>query len=237
MILALTIHRIVVRTSTTKREITMTTDLQLRRAFDVLVDNDVLRVPSTPALVEQRLAAAAWIAEGERPVDAHRRALDLAAGLVLTKLTGYALWLLVGHSAWQPDSRVTRHRRLWKSLEGSGLRTPLGRHVDEGFIEAAEGLRYFGALQLSPGPLDPVVAILEAERVSHLVALRPRDEPVVAALARTGWDRPYFGPSAQVLEAVCGADGVVLWPVGAFDDREAGAVALAKPEVLDTLLS
>jgi hypothetical protein len=28
----------------------------------------------------------------------------------------------------------------------------------------------------------------------------------------------------------------VFWPVGAFDDIEAGAVALAKPEVLDVLL-
>jgi hypothetical protein len=35
---------------------------------------------------------------------------------------------------------------------------------------------------------------------------------------------------------VCSADGVVFWPVGAFDDIEAGAVALAKPEVLDVLL-
>jgi hypothetical protein len=44
------------------------------------------------------------------------------------------------------------------------------------------------------------------------------------------------GPNPDVLAGVCGLDGVVFWPVGAFDDREAGCVALAKTELIDELL-
>ena len=58
---------------------------------------------------------------------------------------------------------------------------------------------------------------------SHIVMLREGDEHVAQRLVDAGWDRAAFGPGADVIGAVCPVDGVVLWPVGAFDDVEAGA--------------
>ena len=113
---------------------------------------------------------------------------------------------------------------------------PFGREAGEGFIERPGGVRFFGALQLGLGSLAPVAAILEAERASHLVALKEKDEAVAKSLVRRGWDRPSMAPNADVVAAVCRADGVVFWPLGAFDDRESGCVALAKPDVIDQLV-
>jgi len=214
----------------------MTTSLQVRRARDVFVENDVIRIAREKSATGLDVAGAAWLAVDESVIEAHRRSLSHAASLAVTKLAGYVLWLLAGSTAWQPDSRIARHRKLWGSLEARGLATPFGRAAAEGVVEGAEGIRFFGALQLGLDSLDAVVAILEAEPVSHLVALKVSDEEVATVLAQGGWARSGFGPSAEVLASVCSADGTVFWPVGGFDDREAGCVAFAKWEVLNELL-
>lgn len=211
----------------------MTTEFQVLRAPDVFVENDVLRIDAAGRPGDLHVAGAAWLLLGEPPREAHRRSLNHAGSLVTTKLAGYALWLLAGHTAWQPDSRVPRYRRLWGSLGRGGLAKPTGRDLGEGLIEGTEGIRFFGGVQLHPGSLDAVIAILEDEPASHLVALKPSDEDVATTLVQTGWAKSGDRPNAEVLTSVCGADGVVLWPVGAFDDREAGCVALARSEVLD----
>jgi hypothetical protein len=195
-----------------------------------------MRLPLEERVGAVDIAAAAWLSVAEPPKEAHRRSMSHAASLAVGKLTGYALWLLSGHTAWQPDSRITRHRKLWASLKARGLVVPFGRDFGENVVEEDEGIRFFGALQLGLGSLDSVVAILEAEPVSHLVALKLEDDGIAAALTHRGWHRSSFGPSADVLGPVCGAEGIVFWPVGAFDDREAGCVALAKAHVIDQLV-
>ncbi len=167
---------------------------------------------------------------------AHQCSLGSVASVVLERLDGYLLWLLAAHTAWQPDSRISRHRKLWGSLKARGLPVPDGRCMEEGLVETAQGLRFFGALQLGLGSLGSVAAIIEAEHASHIVAVRSCDESIVSGMLKDGWDLPEFGPSIPVLEAVCEADGVLLWPVGAFDDREVGYAAFAKPGVIDRML-
>lgn len=215
----------------------MTTDLRVLRAADVFVDNDVLCLPLDRRAAEQPLAGAAWLVCGAAPKDAHRRALSHAASLVITKLTGYVLWLLAGHTAWQPDSRVTRHRKLWGALKARHLVAPFGRSTEEQLVETADGIRFFGGIQLGLGSLEQVIAILEAEPISHLVALKVQDGAVAERLVHDGWERARVGPSASVVSAVKGVGGIVFRLVGDFDDRESGCVALAKPEVLDELMN
>jgi hypothetical protein len=214
----------------------MTIKLEIRRAADVFADNEVMLLRGEARLRRMRIAGVAWLVEGEPVREAHRRSLSEATSLVMTKLAGYALYLLAAHSTWQPDSRVIRHRKLWGSLKARGLTIPDGREVEEGLVETSEGLRFFSALRLGSGPVDPVVAILEDEPASHLVALDTHADGVASELARSGWRRPPFGPSMDVLGAVCGVDGVVFWPIGRFDDREAGCAAFARTPVLNGLL-
>jgi hypothetical protein len=125
---------------------------------------------------------------------------------------------------------------LWGSLKARGLTIPFGREIAQGAVEANEGVRFFGALVLGLGSLESVVEILEEERMSHLIALRPEHEPVVKTLVSTGWQSKGLEPSPEVVTAVCGVGGVVLWLVGEFDDREAGVAALAEIGVIEELV-
>jgi hypothetical protein len=223
-------------TSTTLMGTTMIIELQVRSADDVFVDNEVLCLHRNERLVGLPLAATAWLVPGEPPSAAHRIAIAHVAGLILKRLGGYVVWLLACNSTVQPDSRVVRHRKLWGALKAQGLALPFGRELPERVIEAPEGLRYFAAIQLGLGSYDSAVTVLHAEPASHLIALREEHRHVAELLTVAGWNRPSFGPSADILSAVCEVGGVVLWPVGAFDDRDGGAAALAKKEVVAKLL-
>jgi hypothetical protein len=220
------------------KKIIMTTRFQIFRADNVFHQNDVLLLEGVGQASELALAAVAWILIGESPREAHWRSLSHAAKLVDEKLDEYALFLLAGHACWRPNSAVPRYRKFWGALKARGLQRPSGRDLGEYLVEGPEGLRYFSGVQIEAEGLDAAVAILAKEQASHLVALKRSDEQIATALVRSGWSWSGMSntPNAEVLRSVCGADGIVFWPVGAFDDREAGCVALARRDVLDLLL-
>lgn len=218
----------------------MTTEMQLLRAPDLFVHNDVYLLRRDPGVPDIPLGGAAWILTGQPPKVAHLFTLRHATALALAKLHGYSLWLLAGHTCWQEDNRITRYRnlKLWGSFKASGLQIPAGRDLGEHAMESEKGIRYFGALQLYPEPIESTVKILHDEPISHLVALHPRHGEALAPLLRKGWERPRNaqGPSWEILDAVCSREGIVFLPVGAFDDKEAGTVAFANPSVLERML-
>ncbi len=215
----------------------MTTEPTSYSTNNVFIENDVLCLRQTPFLDQLSLGATAWIPKGETPPMGHERGLEKAAISVLSTLPDHSLWLLAGHTSWQPDSRMTRYRKLWSSLRMRGLEMPQVMDARESLIEAEEGVRFFGAVQVEVDSLKWVLPILEAEPVSHLVVLGPEPMEVIDGLLRSGWDRPAFGPSEKILKAVCSSKGGVFWLVGAFDDPESGAVVLALPEIIKGIVS
>ncbi len=215
----------------------MTTELRVCCAEDVFAPNEVLCLSREAPLALLNLAGAAWLVHDERSAAAHAVALGEIARLVAKRLCGYAVWLLVCNSSWQLDSRIMRWRGLWGSLKARGIALPPGRALPEHRVLGTAGVRHFSALQMESVEQDVVADLLRAEPASHLVALRGSDEASIESLVRRGWARPGFGPSADVVNAVCTIGGVVLWPVGAFDDREAGAVALAREEIIQKLVT
>ena len=216
----------------------MTIELKLRRAADLFVDNEVYCLRRGAPGPDIKLAGAAWIIARQPVKTAHLLTLKHATALVLSKLEGYSLWLLAGHTCWQENSRITRHRKLWSYYKTRGLPLPFDQGIGESLVETDKGLRYFDALQFGPNSLEPVLTVLHEEPISHLVALHPEHRMVVDTLVRNGWERPHNSnaPSWDVLKAICNSDGVVFWPVGAFDDIEAGTVAFANSSVLEQML-
>jgi hypothetical protein len=202
----------------------------MQHTDDVLAPNAVIRLPAHSMTQGLQVAGATWLADrlGNGPAvrQARREALRDLAELGQGRLEGYLLWLLAAHTARQRPSRIIHHRKLW----GGFAVLPKGRDFGQEFVENADGLRYFGALQIDLDGLDAAIDILEQEPVSQLVLLPPNGDALATSLIREGWEYPPFGPSPEVLARVVQADGVVLWPLGAFDDAEAGAVAFAKPE-------
>ena len=219
----------------------MTTDLQLTRANDLFVENEVfnlgwLRDVPTPRPV---LGGAAWILGHTSPAVAHFIAISAATARVMSNLDGHALFLLAGIKVDRPDSAVTRYRnlKLWGVLQAAGFLLPEGNDLGEYPVTIKGDPHYFGALQLRPGPLEATSRILDKISLAVLVALHPQQSALVNHLIQSGWQPPREGgPSWSILEAVCGSDGVVFWPVGAFDDPESGVVALAKPSLIERIL-
>ncbi len=216
----------------------MTTDLRLIYASSLFTDNDVLRLEGH-TWSEIELAGLGWFGVGQMPRHTHLRALQYASVAVLERLRGYGLYLLACHSCWQPDSRIVHHRGLWGAFAARGISIPSGVEVASGMMEHDGKVRFFGALQVEVGCLNAVSEILEEEPASHLVALERTNVPVVRALTQQGWASRgplVLGrPDERVLARICDADGVVLWFVGAFDDRESGCVAIGKPRLVVSL--
>ena len=217
---------------------TMTTDLQLHRARDLFADNDVLYLAHDSLPSDLKISGAAWTVSRTSADAAHLRAFQHALPLVLSKLPGYVAWLLVGHTCWQDDNRVTRYRKLWGSLRAGGEELPAGHRSAEHMIESREGVRYFGAIRLDAGAIEAAVQLLRREPISVLVAIPATNDEVIESLIRRGWTRSdnAHAPSDEVVKAACGADGVVLGLIGAFDDPESGVVALAKPSLIERIL-
>lgn len=212
-------------------------DVQLQCVDDVFVDNDLARLQPGQAVAGLSVGGAGWYATGERPADAHRFALDHAVSTILSRCTNYELWLFASHSAWQPDNRVTRFRRLWGSLKARGISVPDGRDIGESVVQSPQGIRFFGAMQINDRSVVPLVELLEVEPASYLVAVDGRGEALARQTIGKGWDAPDPWPPLDLIADIVAADGVLLFPVGAFDDREAGCIGLASRRLIQELTS
>lgn len=220
----------------------MTTEPQIFSAADLFSDNEVYKLAWRRDVPDSMLplAGASWILAHPSPPVAHLIALQRATDRALSRLHGYALFLLAGNKVYRPDSAVTRYRnlKLWGVLKSGGQSLPDGDELGEHPVTIKGEPHYFGALLLKPGPLEAALRILEKNSLSALVALPPQQRAVISDLIQSGWQLPRDGhcPSWDVLRAVCGADGVVFWTVGAFDDTESGVLAFAKPAVIEHIL-
>lgn len=135
----------------------------------------------------------------------------------------------MGHTAWQPDSRIVTRKKLWKSLEASVLSIPMGKRLDEHPVRSPMGIKYFSAIHCaSYSPLD-LVTLMSEERATTLVYVRSEDvNDVVVNLVMQGWEKSPIGPPQRVLSLLCEKDFVIHSLMGEFDDAEAGAFVLGR---------
>lgn len=210
----------------------MISEIQAYYAPDVFVTNEVICLRRSSRLGNIDLAGFALISENQMPNVSHRRALEHLSSIASEKFCNLEFWLLAGHSVWQPDSRISRYHKLWRSLEKRGLDVCIGRNTREAAVESNDGIRFFGASQLDVKSCPQVASILEAEPISHLVALKLDSEGLIDDLLTDGWDRSSIGPSEKILKEVCSNGGLVFWLAGTFDDVESGLVGLGSPDIL-----
>lgn len=209
----------------------MTTEVRFLRVADPFSANEVLNLTPDGSAIPS-MTAAVWLARGT-PHEAHARAFRLALPLVHARLSDHALWLLIGHSTPQPDTRWCHAKKLWGSLRSP---LPQGTKLEEKLVTGPDGPRYFSAALLDLSESSLVVDLLEEELASCVVALPERSIDVMKDLTARGWAPRRFAPSSDVLSTVCKAGGLVLWPIGAFDDLEGGAALVAKSRAMIDLL-
>ncbi|AZF42799.1 hypothetical protein C4J87_2641 [Pseudomonas sp. R1-43-08] len=207
-------------------------ELNVLSTSDISVRNEVINLGYAQEHPHGILSAASFLVSGSSR-DSLVCVLNFIYEIFERRMPKYNLWLFLGNSAWQPDTRIVRHRKLWGALKARGVEITDGCRVQEVVIDSDSRLKFFGAVCLSKLSVEPAVDALLDERCSYIIAL-PEDFDVQRIL-NVGWsgelseDLSLFGYFIQ-------AGGLVFKRVGEFDDSERGFVSIGSPTSVRNLL-
>ena len=206
---------------------TMTTKVAVTIAKDAFSDNDVIHLGRSVEEGECKLTVISWLVK----VREESALLQVFKGLykmLQERLPDYDVWLLVGTSAWQPDTRITRYRRLWGALKLRGLEVLCGNDFKEFVVEGGSGIKFYGAAALTLSSASSVINIILNERCSYFACFPKGCD--VDRLLKGGWS----GEVVSDLSFICrvaSSNGFVLKSVGEFDDVEWGFFYLGPLEI------
>ncbi|WP_130903372.1 hypothetical protein [Pseudomonas sp. Sample_23] len=232
MIMGKVIRKIGGRILTTKREIIMITEIKISREND-LSDPDQTINLNGENRCRLKLTAASFVASA-KPHDSLRAIFDFIHERVVENMPGYAAWLLLGNSAWQPGSRIVKYLGLWGGFKSRGIEVPQGSHSIVHTMERDGRLKFFGGIRLSDLSDGTILQAFLAERCSY-VAIVPIDLDMEEALL-IGWSGK-ISEDLMLFEYVAEGNGLLMAKIGEFDDLDRGVVAVGKRQVLDDLLS
>lgn len=226
------IRKIGGRILTTKREIIMITEIKISREND-LSDPDQTINLNGENRCRLKLSAASFVASA-KPHDSLRAIFDFIHERVVKNMPGYAAWLLLGNSAWQPGTRIVKYLGLWGGFKSRGIEVPQGSHSIVHTMERDGKLKFFGGIRLSDLSDGTILQAFLAERCSY-VAIVPIDVDMEEALF-IGWSGK-LSEDLMLFEYVAEGNGLLMAKIGEFDDLDRGVVAVGKRQVLDDLLS
>jgi hypothetical protein len=212
----------------------MTTETRIITTDDVFTENEVYLLSKHQHPNVSSLGGVGWLRR-EPPRNAHLTAMHLAALALGRARPDYRLLLLGSHTAAQPSTAATRHRRFWNSLKFRGFKIPSQILIDDFAGQDSDPVRWRGAALIRDDELDCAVTIIEEEPASSLIAgpdslIRRIDE-----IIKNGWAWLRRGPPAEVLEWAWALEGVVFFPVGGFDDPESGVVSFSSAQLTHQL--
>ncbi len=212
----------------------MTARAHVKVARDLFAENEVFLLGRLRSRGAHAVGGVAWL-YGLAPRLAHARALGDAMARLASVMPGYRRVLLLGDASPRRDDRIVRHQRLWKGLECVGPRIPRGQRSEEHCVSTDDGVRWFGAVQFELAEVDVVADWLELGIEALVVCLPEAALRSLEPLLARGWSGGRTEPPQAVLDALVAQEGLLFWPVGAFDDRESGGVLLGSPELVDPL--
>jgi len=142
-------------------------------------------------------------------------------------------WLLL--SAMElPDSRIVRHKKLWKSFVHPEMNLPKGERSNEYMIEHTDAVSFYGGILFDESELIQVAKLIGVGQYGCIMLTSNKNDEVNKVL-QDGWGRPVphgYGFPKEIINFSCLNDVFFLRPIGAFDDREWGAVALAQSTLI-----
>jgi hypothetical protein len=212
----------------------MTTDIRVVSAPDLLVDNEVINLGYVRKQDGHALAGVSWSVEGVSTFESLLSTLRFVYGLIGKKLLDYRVWLFIGNSAWQPDTRIVRHRKLWGALAARGIEVSNTSEKQEMMCESDGELKFFGAAQLSELSVRSVSKAFLDERCTYLVALPNSIGPEnILGIGGSGILRE----DSKFIDALIEHGGLLVKRYGEFDDNEKGVVAVGRPDIVKLLIS
>lgn len=200
---------------------------------NVAYSNDTLSLAVSAAL---GLAAAVWMTPRSNGIEAARHeSLKNSIERLLLVYPKLQTWLLVGHRTHQPDTRITRHLRLWKSLQKRGLDLPTGQAMEEACVKSESGVRFFGAVRLDLADLGKALRITTQESGAVIVLDETVADRFAAETIAQGWPEHSTIPPEAILEAVCLVGGFVVNVYGEFDDPSIVAAVFGRHDSVKEL--
>lgn len=172
--------------------------------------------------------------KGSTLAELQERCLSKLVNLIDTAFPHYNIWLLVSNSAWQPNSKVVKHLKLWKSFSKRGVDVSFCEKTIEVEVKSDEGIKYFGAIKINNNNIREVISVVKKEYMSFIISTDMEILPYVDEFIKYGWAASTgydvkFNTNAMSL--ICASKGLFIKVIGEFDDAEAGvSVVLAKDQ-------
>lgn len=131
--------------------------------------NDVYNIRNSDLHKNKVIAASSWVSVSACRNEARSAILRLIFKRAMNKIPKHNFWCFVGNSTWQDDTKIVRHRKLWKALHARGIDISHSIVSYEEVLEDGGKLRFFGAKLFSELSIESVVNTIERERCSYLV--------------------------------------------------------------------
>jgi hypothetical protein len=211
----------------------MTTKIELVVNRDALIDGGIVRLNRNAFTDHPALMAAEWTIKGSSCEQCFETVLDYVCRLICERLNGYTAWLLAGHSAWQPDTKIVRYRRLFNSLAVNGIDFEDIPERREAMVQQDGKVKFFGVVRLNESLLTLVQKVM-GYRSSTYIALMPESEKEDFPLIE-GWSGQWDNDSS-LIKIIAARQGMLLQRTGFFDDPESGILALGPVQVVNKLI-
>lgn len=209
----------------------MSTNIQIITAPDLSLNNKVMNFKQV--LPKNIYSGATLLISEYSAHDSLQIVLDFFWDLLKQKLPNYDIWLLVGNSIGQPNTRITRYYGLWGSLKARGINIPDKNSLLEATQEIGEKLKFFGAKRLSRADIDFAIKVILEERCTYLIALPSSEVP--DGLISAGWQGD-IDQDIELISEVRRLNGAIIKAVGEFDDIQRGLLYIGDPAIVATVL-
>lgn len=114
-------HRVEALILTIRQEVSVTIEIKVRLIEDVFTKNDLAGLDRSTYGKTITLSVADWIAKRAPQDAALSEVLHFVYGAIREHMGGHVLWLLVGDTSWQNDTRIVQYRKKFNSLKAQGI--------------------------------------------------------------------------------------------------------------------
>lgn len=217
----------------------MTTNVKIVKSAKVTQDENLFKLsPEASCVPLDDLSSISFVTDAAPGMLEIVKAESVSAcvNLLKEKLQDYNIWLLSSNAAWQPNSAIVKHLKLWRALKKNGIDVP-ERAVSELSVETEDGIKFFGCTKLDESELGIGLKVLAVERMSFLILLPEQLSVNLSDYVEKEWPtaREYdFAFWTAVISKICFNNGIFLRIFGAFDDRETGVSAVMPRKIFDS---
>jgi len=218
----------------------MTIDCKLRVVVDVFSENDFYMLERNPSPCDRKLGAALKIHDNHLDFldfsTCYAYAFEEIISLIKSRHQEFMPWLLLSRRA-PSSSKIARHKKLWKSFGQHPL--PQGEKTSEFTIEENNFISFYGAILLERFNSIQIAKAIGRGKYGCIAITKNKNNEINKIL-QTGWGNPVphnYGFPEEIIDFAYFNNIFFLRPIGAFDDREWGAVTLAQSLLIKEVFS